>query len=173
MLITYRSMSSTLPASPLELSSCVYLLLDRLCILQTRKTDKNWQIQRMYHIFGFAPTFSLYSNIVLPGGLVRLAGLAEPTLLADRAWTLQAKKRSSARSNSRTHPFKTFSMRNVPKGTSMVLTLLTYLEPLKPLSKRGIQRHAICRSYAFSFGSALVGSKSMSQVYRSNVTNSR
>ncbi|PBK65620.1 hypothetical protein ARMSODRAFT_1006487 [Armillaria solidipes] len=67
-----------------KLSSCAYLWLDRLCILQTSKRDKNWQIQRMYRIYSACDIC-----LVLPGGLVRLAGLAEPTSWADRAWTLQ------------------------------------------------------------------------------------
>ncbi|PBK86614.1 hypothetical protein ARMGADRAFT_1066520 [Armillaria gallica] len=67
-----------------KLSSCVYLWLDRLCMLQTSKADKNWQIQRMYRIYS-----ACNLCLVLPGGSVRLAGLAEPTLWADRAWTLQ------------------------------------------------------------------------------------
>ncbi len=48
-------------------------------------------------------------------------------------------------------------MKNVPKGTSTVLTLLIYLKSLKPLSKRDIQRHARCRPYASGFESALAG----------------
>ncbi|KAK0490338.1 hypothetical protein IW261DRAFT_1555480 [Armillaria novae-zelandiae] len=67
-----------------KLSSCTYLWLDRLCILQTSKRDKNWQIQRMYRIYSACDIC-----LVLPGGLVRLARLAEPTSWADRAWTLQ------------------------------------------------------------------------------------
>ncbi|PBK61041.1 hypothetical protein ARMSODRAFT_1090021 [Armillaria solidipes] len=67
-----------------KLSSCIYLWLDRLCVLQTSKADKNWQIQRMYRIYS-----ACNLCLVLPGGLVRLAGLVEPTLWADRAWTLQ------------------------------------------------------------------------------------
>ncbi len=63
-----------------KLSSCVYLWLDRLRILQTSKADKNWQIQRIYRIYS-----ACNLCLVLPGGLVRLAGLAEPTLWADRA----------------------------------------------------------------------------------------
>lgn len=51
-----------------------FLWVDRLCIMQESKDDKNWQIQRM---------FQIYRNcdpcIVLPGGLVRLTGLSEPT----------------------------------------------------------------------------------------------
>ncbi|KDQ10550.1 hypothetical protein BOTBODRAFT_136626 [Botryobasidium botryosum FD-172 SS1] len=67
-----------------KLCSCTHLWLDRLCILQTSKEDKNWQIQRMYRIYSHCDMC-----LVLPGGLARLAGLAEPTLWADRAWTLQ------------------------------------------------------------------------------------
>lgn len=60
------------------------LWLDRLCILQSRKDDKNWQIQRMFRIYARCDPC-----LILPGGLVRLAGLSEPTSWADRAWTLQ------------------------------------------------------------------------------------
>ena len=61
-----------------------FFWLDRLCIIQSSKEDKNWQIQRMYTIY-------LHCNLclVLPGGLVRLAGLDERTSWTDRAWTLQ------------------------------------------------------------------------------------
>ncbi len=64
--------------------SCDYIWLDRLCILQTQKEDKNWQIKRMFRIYKACDTC-----LVLPGGLVRLAGLDEPTTWIDRAWTLQ------------------------------------------------------------------------------------
>lgn len=60
------------------------LWIDRLCILQTRKDDKNWQIQRMFQIYAHCDPC-----LVFPGGLVRLAGLSEPTTWIDRAWTLQ------------------------------------------------------------------------------------
>ena len=60
------------------------LWMDRLCILQTRKDDKNWQIQRMFQIYAHCDPC-----LVFPGGLVRLAGLSEPTTWIDRAWTLQ------------------------------------------------------------------------------------
>lgn len=64
--------------------SCGYLWLDRLCILQTQKEDKNWQIRRMFRIYK-----SCNVCLVLPGGLVRLARLDESTTWIDRAWTLQ------------------------------------------------------------------------------------
>ena len=61
-----------------------YLWLDRLCILQSSKQDKTWQIKYM---------FSLYKNctqcLVLPGGLRRLVALDETTAWIQRAWTLQ------------------------------------------------------------------------------------
>ncbi|KAF9262032.1 hypothetical protein L218DRAFT_829689, partial [Marasmius fiardii PR-910] len=59
------------------------LWLDQLCIMQTSKDDKAWQIQRMYHIF------STSKVIVLPGGLQRLASLDDETSWMNRAWTLQ------------------------------------------------------------------------------------
>ncbi|ROW07667.1 hypothetical protein VMCG_03361 [Cytospora schulzeri] len=58
--------------------------IDRLCILQNNRDDKNWQIQRMFEVYA-----SCSVCLVVPGGLVRLAGLAETTTWADRAWTLQ------------------------------------------------------------------------------------
>ncbi|KAK0236548.1 hypothetical protein EDD85DRAFT_1023392 [Armillaria nabsnona] len=64
--------------------SCDYIWLDRLCILQTQKEDKNWQIKRMFRVLKACDTC-----LVLPGGLVRPAGLDEPTTWINRAWTLQ------------------------------------------------------------------------------------
>jgi hypothetical protein len=60
------------------------LWLDRLCILQRNKEDKNWQIQHMFKIYQHSDPC-----LILPGGLVRLASLVEPTTWIDRAWTLQ------------------------------------------------------------------------------------
>lgn len=61
-----------------------YLWLDRLCILQTNKRDKFWQISRMYDIYDHCE-----ECIVLPGGLQRLASVYDKTTWADRAWTYQ------------------------------------------------------------------------------------
>lgn len=62
-----------------------YLLwVDRLCIKQEDKYDKNWQIRYMHDIYRRCALC-----LVLPGGLRRLAGLQEPTTWAQRAWTLQ------------------------------------------------------------------------------------
>lgn len=58
--------------------------VDRLCILQTQKIDKNWQIHHMYKLYA-----SCNLCLILPGGLVRLARLSDPTSWIDRAWTLQ------------------------------------------------------------------------------------
>lgn len=60
------------------------LWLDRLCLLQTSKQDKNWQIQRMFQIYKRCNIC-----LIFPGGFVRLADLSEPTSWIDRAWTLQ------------------------------------------------------------------------------------
>jgi hypothetical protein len=60
------------------------LWLDRLCILQENKEDKNWQIQRMFKVYSYSDPC-----LIFPGGLVRLASLDEPTTWIDRAWTLQ------------------------------------------------------------------------------------
>ncbi|EEB91168.1 hypothetical protein MPER_10515, partial [Moniliophthora perniciosa FA553] len=61
-----------------------YIWLDRLCILQTSKVDKSWQIQRMAEIYRQTTLC-----IVLPGGITRLVSLDEPTTWIHRAWTLQ------------------------------------------------------------------------------------
>ncbi|KAK7047363.1 hypothetical protein VNI00_006594 [Paramarasmius palmivorus] len=61
-----------------------YLWLDRLCILQTSKPDKIWQITRMYSIYT-----SCKMCCILPGGIRRLVRLNERTSWIDRGWTLQ------------------------------------------------------------------------------------
>ncbi|KAI0353862.1 hypothetical protein OH77DRAFT_1426681 [Trametes cingulata] len=58
--------------------------LDRLCIMQTNKEDKAWQIQQMYSVYQRCAVC-----FVLPGGINRLAGLGEDTAWIHRAWTLQ------------------------------------------------------------------------------------
>ncbi|KAK7043016.1 hypothetical protein VNI00_008754 [Paramarasmius palmivorus] len=63
---------------------CGYIWLDRLSILQGDKKDKNWQIQRMFHVYK-----QCCVCLVFPGGLVRLAKLDDSTTWIDRAWTLQ------------------------------------------------------------------------------------
>ncbi|KAK7461438.1 hypothetical protein VKT23_008616 [Stygiomarasmius scandens] len=65
---------------------CQYLWLDRLCIMQTSKQDKAWQIGKMYDIYA-----SCEQCIVLLGGLQRLASYHEETGSGwmDRAWTYQ------------------------------------------------------------------------------------
>ena len=60
------------------------LWLDRLCILQTSKRDKHWQISRMFDIYE-----ACNECVVLPGGLQRLASVFEETTWAERAWTYQ------------------------------------------------------------------------------------
>lgn len=61
-----------------------YLWLDRLCIMQTDKTDKNWQIARMYDIY-----LQCKVCLVLPGGIRQLVALEDETTWITRAWTLQ------------------------------------------------------------------------------------
>ncbi|THV03861.1 hypothetical protein K435DRAFT_239967 [Dendrothele bispora CBS 962.96] len=60
------------------------LWLDRLCIMQTNREDKAWQIQQMYRVYAFCK-----ECFVLPGGTRRLASLEEPTMWIHRGWTLQ------------------------------------------------------------------------------------
>ena len=59
-----------------------FLWLDQLCIKQTSKRDKAWQIPRMYTIYE-----ECEQCIVFPGGLQRLASMFEETSWAGRAWT--------------------------------------------------------------------------------------
>ncbi|EEB89180.1 hypothetical protein MPER_12748 [Moniliophthora perniciosa FA553] len=61
-----------------------YLWLDQLCIMQTDKVDKNWQIVQMSQLYRGTTVC-----IVLPGGLQRLVPLDEETAWMHRAWTLQ------------------------------------------------------------------------------------
>jgi hypothetical protein len=61
-----------------------YIWLDRLCIMQTNRTDKNWQIQHMFRIYEGCTV-----SLVFPGGIQRLVCLDEPTAWIHRAWTLQ------------------------------------------------------------------------------------
>ncbi|EMD40025.1 hypothetical protein CERSUDRAFT_150928 [Gelatoporia subvermispora B] len=61
-----------------------FIWLDRLCILQTSKMDKQWQIREMYRIYQ-----SCALCVVLPGGLMRLVPLSEETDWIHRGWTLQ------------------------------------------------------------------------------------
>ncbi|KAI0795989.1 hypothetical protein C8Q75DRAFT_355828 [Abortiporus biennis] len=61
-----------------------FIWLDRLCVLQTSKKDKSWQIRAMYSIYDKCDTC-----FVLPGGIRRLVGLNEETAWIQRAWTLQ------------------------------------------------------------------------------------
>jgi hypothetical protein len=60
------------------------LWLDRLCIMQSNKVDKNWQITHMFSMYVHAGPC-----LVLPGGLVRLARVDEPTIWIDWPWALQ------------------------------------------------------------------------------------
>ncbi|KAH9896107.1 hypothetical protein C8Q73DRAFT_789891 [Cubamyces lactineus] len=66
------------------LRGCPFLWLDRLCIMQTNKEDKRWQIQHMYQVYK-----SCSLCIVLAGGVQRLVRLDEQTTWIHRSWTLQ------------------------------------------------------------------------------------
>lgn len=63
---------------------CPFLWLDRLCILQSSKEDKRWQIKNMYDIYKSCKTC-----IVLPGGVRCIVPLETPTAWIHRSWTLQ------------------------------------------------------------------------------------
>ena len=63
---------------------CGLLWLDRICIKQEDKEDKNWQIKNMYDIYKKCALC-----LVLPGGIKRIAGFEERSTWAKRAWTLQ------------------------------------------------------------------------------------
>ncbi|KAI0323072.1 hypothetical protein OF83DRAFT_1024703, partial [Amylostereum chailletii] len=58
--------------------------IDRLCIMQTSRDDKDWQIDQMYRIYEESAVC-----IVLPGGVQRLIRLDEETNWIQRGWTLQ------------------------------------------------------------------------------------
>ena len=58
--------------------------LDKVCVAQAIREDKNWQIQVMGSIYKKGD-----SCIIIPGGLSRLPPLEEPTSWVGRAWTLQ------------------------------------------------------------------------------------
>ncbi|KAK7449704.1 hypothetical protein VKT23_013177 [Stygiomarasmius scandens] len=61
-----------------------YLWLDRLCIIQTSREDKRWQIKQMHSVYQFCSLC-----IVLAGGVQRLVRLDEETSWIHRGWTLQ------------------------------------------------------------------------------------
>ncbi|KAI0275315.1 hypothetical protein BC834DRAFT_43562 [Gloeopeniophorella convolvens] len=61
-----------------------YIWLDRLCIMQTSKEDKHWQIGHMFLIYQRSAI-----SLVFPGGIQRLVRLDEPTTWINRGWTLQ------------------------------------------------------------------------------------
>ncbi|KAI5841721.1 hypothetical protein BZA05DRAFT_412837 [Tricharina praecox] len=61
-----------------------YLWLDRLCIMQAVRDDKDWQIMNMGDIYRACRTC-----LIFPGGLQRLVVLEEETNWILRAWTLQ------------------------------------------------------------------------------------
>ncbi|KAK0470801.1 hypothetical protein IW261DRAFT_1672246, partial [Armillaria novae-zelandiae] len=61
-----------------------HLWLDRLCIMQTNKQDKWWQIREMYRLYCFATVC-----VVIPGGLRFLVSFSEETEWIHRGWTLQ------------------------------------------------------------------------------------
>ncbi|KAJ7310123.1 hypothetical protein DFH08DRAFT_792176 [Mycena albidolilacea] len=65
-------------------SRAEYLWLDRLCIVQTSRADKNFQISQMYRVYKCCT-----QCLILPGGIGRLVPLDEETAWANRAWTLQ------------------------------------------------------------------------------------
>ncbi|KUI67865.1 hypothetical protein VM1G_02862 [Cytospora mali] len=65
-------------------SRAEYIWLDRLCIVQTSKRDKAYQISQMYQLYACCT-----QCLIIAGGLGRLVCLDEETTWANRAWTLQ------------------------------------------------------------------------------------
>ncbi|KAJ6588908.1 hypothetical protein B0H19DRAFT_1248499 [Mycena capillaripes] len=65
-------------------SRAEYLWLDRLCMVQTSRADKNFQISQMYRVYKCCT-----QCLILSGGIERLVPLDEETAWANRAWTLQ------------------------------------------------------------------------------------
>ncbi|KIY48319.1 hypothetical protein FISHEDRAFT_43661, partial [Fistulina hepatica ATCC 64428] len=63
---------------------CTHLWMDRLCILQTNREDKDWQIEHMFKVYA-----SCALCIVLAAGTQRLGALHEDTTWINRGWTLQ------------------------------------------------------------------------------------
>ncbi|KAK7447435.1 hypothetical protein VKT23_014144 [Stygiomarasmius scandens] len=61
-----------------------FVWLDRLCILQTSKADKDWQIKQMYDIYK-----QCHECVVLPAGLQRPTSVFDETGWSNRAWTFQ------------------------------------------------------------------------------------
>ncbi|KAI1099941.1 hypothetical protein F4804DRAFT_349048 [Jackrogersella minutella] len=58
--------------------------LDRLCIMQANKRDRQWQIREMYRMYTFSSVC-----IVSPGGLRFLVPFGEETEWIHRGWTLK------------------------------------------------------------------------------------
>lgn len=115
-------------------SSAPFLWLDRLCILQTRKPDKIWQIRQMYTIYKDCALCC-----ILPGGIRRLVRIEEETSWIHRGWTLQeavAPKETTVlfawpytrRSDENISILGNFSIAELVSGQSAQLELRTMLE---------------------------------------------
>ncbi|THU96873.1 hypothetical protein K435DRAFT_722422 [Dendrothele bispora CBS 962.96] len=61
-----------------------HIWLDRVCIMQTNREDKSWQITQMFNVYKKAEL-----AIILPGGIHHLVALNEETSWVHRGWTLQ------------------------------------------------------------------------------------
>ena len=61
-----------------------YVWIDRLCMIQDRVDDMDWQVDRMSKIYKHCNYC-----LILPGGLSRVVGLDEQTEWIHRVWTLQ------------------------------------------------------------------------------------
>lgn len=61
-----------------------YMWIDRLCIIQTSRIDKHWQIKNMHRVYNLCVTC-----IILPDGVGHLADLDKETSWIKRGWTLQ------------------------------------------------------------------------------------
>ncbi|KAF9467608.1 hypothetical protein BDZ94DRAFT_1248542 [Collybia nuda] len=108
------------------------LWLDRLCIMQSSRIDKDWQITHMFMVYVHADPC-----LILPGGLVRLANVSEPTTWLDRAWTLQESAANINRDSIKcvfAFPYDTFAdfaktLPNIGYSTSFWNSLLQAQHP--------------------------------------------
>ncbi|KDQ10059.1 hypothetical protein BOTBODRAFT_36503 [Botryobasidium botryosum FD-172 SS1] len=66
------------------MSGARYMWMDRLCIIQTSRVDKNWQIKNMHRVYSACSIC-----LILPDGVGHLADAEKETSWIKRGWTLQ------------------------------------------------------------------------------------